>query len=72
MDKLAAFHWANRRPGVAFVVLNTIGYLMHLWVEAHHPAPAIAALALVLSAGLAGLAWDLFFTKGEEAAGEID
>lgn len=72
MQKTDVFHWANRRPWLAFAILNAIGWLIHLAYEVLHPHPAVGATMVLIGAGIAGLAVDLLFTKGEEEAGEID
>lgn len=75
-------HWMNRHTGISIAAGLFVGYLMHVIYEiriAIHRGDPIdwyfvltqAALVLV-GAGCAGLVVDLWFTKSEEKAGEID
>lgn len=67
------FDWMNDHFIIAFIILTTIGLGIHYAYEKMpHGYSLLKAAMVVVGAGIAGLAVDLLFTKGEEEAGEID
>lgn len=74
--------WMNQNTGKSIAIGLFIGYALHVLYEVrisiHHDRPIdwyfvlTQAFIVFIAAGVAGWVVDLFFTKSEEEAGEID
>lgn len=82
MVKIKMMQWMNKHTGISIAVGLFFGYALHVLYEIrisiHHGWLTnwyfvLTQAAIVLAgAGIAGWVVDLFFTKSEEQAGEID